>query len=400
MTITRSSVLCILRLMALAATLGSSLAHADEYADVSQLLRAGKLTEAMSKADQYLLTKPRDPQMRFLKGVIQRDAGKPADAITTFTKLTEDYPELPEPYNNLAVLYAGQSQFDKARTALEMAVRTNPSYATAHENLGDVYAKLASQAYNKALQLDSSNSGVPPKLALIRELFNPGLAKGVRPTMSPSPATSPTVSVATSLPLPPVKPPPTLPVQAVSKPQPVVVAAASVSAVSSAAPTPPPAASPVALPASTAPAPAATPVAATRPAVKASTSAAGESGSPAAAKDAKDTKDAEAAVHAWAKAWAAKDLKVYFAAYGKDFVPSGSLSRNAWESERRDRINGKASISVKLENLKISVEGHNKAVARFRQDYKAGGLAVSSRKALDLVKVGERWLIVKESTGS
>lgn len=397
MTIARSSVLCILRLMALAATLGNPLARADEYADVSQLLRAGKLTEAMSKADQYLLTKPRDPQMRFLKGVIQRDAGKPADAITTFTKLTEDYPELPEPYNNLAVLYAGQSQFDKARTALEMAVRTNPSYATAHENLGDVYAKLASQAYNKALQLDSSNSGVPPKLALIRELFNPGLAKGTRPVMPPSPATSPTTSVATSLPLPPVKPPPTLPVQTASKPQPVAVATASAPAPASAVP---PVASPVALPTSATPAPAATPVATTKPAVKAPTSAAGESGSTATAKDAKDTRDAEAAVQAWAKAWAAKDIKAYFAAYGKDFAPSGSLSRNAWESERRDRINGKASISVKLENLKILVEGHNKAVARFRQDYKAGGLAVSSRKTLDLVKVGERWLIVKESTGS
>jgi tetratricopeptide (TPR) repeat protein len=123
--------------------------------------------------------------MRFLKGVIQTESGKPADAIGTFTKLTEDYPELPEPYNNLAVLYAGQSQFDKARAALEMAIRTNPSYATAHENLGDVYAKLASQAYSKALQLDSNNTGVQPKLALIRDLFAPG-AKGQKPT-APAP---------------------------------------------------------------------------------------------------------------------------------------------------------------------------------------------------------------------
>ncbi len=58
-----------------------------------------------------------------------------------FTKLSEDYPELPEPYNNLAVLYAQQKQYDKARTALEMAIRTHPSYAIAYENLGDIYAK-------------------------------------------------------------------------------------------------------------------------------------------------------------------------------------------------------------------------------------------------------------------
>ncbi|MEI8158734.1 MAG: tetratricopeptide repeat protein, partial [Burkholderiales bacterium] len=188
MTHFRLTVLGPLRLLGLAAALVFSVAHADEYSDVSQLVRTGKLADALTKADQYLTTKPRDPQMRFLKGVIQRDSGKTTDAIATFTRLTEDFPELPEPYNNLAVLYAGQSQFDKARTALEMAIRTNPSYATAHENLGDVYAKLASQAYNKALQLDASNPGVPPKLALIRELFSPSAAKSQRPNATPTPA--------------------------------------------------------------------------------------------------------------------------------------------------------------------------------------------------------------------
>lgn len=159
-------------------------AHADDYTDALQLLRAGKLVEAQAKADALLAAKPRDPQMRFLKGVIQGDYGKVNEAIATFNKLSEDYPELPEPYNNLAVLYAGQSQFDKARAALEQAIRTNPNYATAHENLGDVYAKLASQAYDKALQLDSGNTAVQPKLALIRELFTPNL-KAQRPATSP-----------------------------------------------------------------------------------------------------------------------------------------------------------------------------------------------------------------------
>ncbi|MFD1580450.1 tetratricopeptide repeat protein, partial [Ramlibacter ginsenosidimutans] len=156
------------------ALLAAGAAHADEYGDVNQLMRSGKLPEALNKADQYLAGKPKDPQMRFIKGVVLTEAGRTAEAIATFQKLTEDYPELPEPYNNLAVLYAGQGQFDKARAALEMAIRTNPSYATAHENLGDVYAKLASQAYTRALQLDANNTQVQPKLALIRELFSVG----------------------------------------------------------------------------------------------------------------------------------------------------------------------------------------------------------------------------------
>jgi tetratricopeptide (TPR) repeat protein len=333
-----------LRWLALAAALSVSAVHADDYTDVNDLVRSGKLTEAMAKADQYLAGKPRDPQMRFIKGVIQTEAGKPADAISTFTKITQDYPELPEPYNNLAVLYAGQNQFDKARAALEMAIRTNPSYATAHENLGDVYAKLASQAYSKALQLDGGNAGVQPKLALIRTLFSTD-AKGQKPGTSNSssgPVTTPPAPAAA--------------------PRPAVVAPAA-----------PPAAAP------------------TAPAVQPAPAA------PAASVSAAE-KEVEAAVRAWASAWAAKDMAAYLAAYGKDFDTPGDQSRKAWEEERRSRIVGKSRISVKLSNLSVDVKG-SKATAKFKQDYSADTLNVSSRKTLDMAKAGERWLIVRESTG-
>ena len=168
-----------------AGLLGSGALRADEYGDVNQLVRTGKPTEALAKADQYLAAKPKDPQMRFLRGIALTDAGRTAEAMTAFQQLTEEYPELPEPYNNLAVLYAGQAQFDKARAALEMAIRTNPNYATAHENLGDVYMMLASEAYSKSLQLDPANAGVRPKLALIRDLFSGPAAR----TSAATPAT-------------------------------------------------------------------------------------------------------------------------------------------------------------------------------------------------------------------
>ena len=157
------------------------IAHADDYADVNALLRQGKTAEALAKADAYIAGKPRDPQMRFLRGVILTEVGKSADALTTFTQLTQDYPELPEPYNNLAALYAARSEFDKARTALEMAIKLKPDYATAHENLGDVYARLASQSYNRAQQLEAGNKTVPPKLALVRQLFGTGQSAASAP---------------------------------------------------------------------------------------------------------------------------------------------------------------------------------------------------------------------------
>lgn len=343
----------LLRLLALTALVGTGAAQAqaNDYAEITQLLKAGKAAEALTKADQRLSATPRDPQLRFLKGVAQADSGKPADAVATFTKLTEDYPELPEPYNNLAVLYANQNQLDKARTALDMAIRTNPSYATAHENLGDIYAKLASQAYNKALQLDAANAtSVKPKLALIRELFSADIAKGAKPAAAaPAPAV-----VATQRPAPAPAP--------------------------AAAPAPTPA------PAATAAAPAATPA----PAPAA----------PDAAKQeaAKDAKEVTAAVQAWAAAWAAKDMKAYLAAYGKDFDPPGRMTRAAWEKEREARIVGKSKITVQVSDLNVSVNG-NKATARFRQAYSADSLNVSSRKTLDLVESNGRWLIVREATG-
>jgi hypothetical protein len=347
MTLARARVPKTLRLLALAAALiGSTAAFADEYGDVNQLLRQGKLTEALTKADQYLAGKPKDPQMRFLKGVIQSEAGRTAEAIGTFSKLTEDYPELPEPYNNLAVLYAGQSQFDKARAALEMAIRTNPSYSTAHENLGDVYAKLASQAYSRALQLDATNTGVQPKLALIRELFSPGTAKANVRTTAAAPAPAPAVR--------------------------------------------PPAAAPAPV--------AAAPAAAPAPAVAAAPAPAAPAPSPAPAAGGGAAKEVESAVHAWATAWSSKDMGGYLGAYGKEFDPPGNMSRSAWEAERRSRIVGKSHISVRLSDLHVSVNG-NRAVAKFKQAYSADKLNVSSRKTLELVKAGERWLIVRESTG-
>jgi len=158
---------------AVSAALLSAPAMADDYSEVGQLIRSGKYAEAVAKTDAYLVGKPKDPQMRFLKGVALTESGKTDDAIATMSALTQEFPELPEPYNNLAALYAAQNQYDKARTALEMAVKLNPAYATAHENLGDVYAKLASQSYARSLQLNPNNPQATQKVAAIRDMLAP-----------------------------------------------------------------------------------------------------------------------------------------------------------------------------------------------------------------------------------
>ena len=346
--------LTLLRLLpatfALTAALFAVPVHANDVDEVNQLLKAGKQAQALTKVEQALTAKPRDAQLRFLKGVIQTELGKPQDAIGTFTKLTEEYPELPEPYNNLAVLHASGGQFDKARAALEMAIRTNPSYSTAHENLGDIYANLASQAYSKALQLGGSTSTLQPKLTLIRELFAPG-SKGINPAAAkPVAATTPAPTVAAPA---------------------AVVAAPAVK-------------------------PAAPAVVTTTPAASPATAA---PTTPATAAVASSTdKDVEQAVQAWAKAWSSKDMNSYLGAYAKTFATPKNQARNVWEDERRARIVGKTRISVKVSDVVTKTSG-NTATVKFRQTYDADALQTSSRKTLELTKVGDRWLIAKESTG-
>ena len=89
----------------------------------------------------------------------------------------------------------------------------------------------------------------------------------------------------------------------------------------------------------------------------------------------------------------------YLSAYGREFDPPGNVSRQLWEDERRKRILGKASISVKIRDLNVSVRG-NSATAKFRQDYSGGTLTTSAHKTLEMLKSGERWVIIRESTGS
>ncbi|MEO8250241.1 MAG: tetratricopeptide repeat protein [Burkholderiales bacterium] len=160
-------------LAAAAALLYSAAVLASEYTDIQGLASSGNAKAALARADKSIAANPRDPQLKFLKGVIQSDAGMKVEAEQTFLALTRQYPELPEPYNNLAAIYAQLNQYDKARESLEMAVRLNPGYAVAHENLGDVYARLAAEAYARSRQLDPANPKLPLKLAQIRELLAP-----------------------------------------------------------------------------------------------------------------------------------------------------------------------------------------------------------------------------------
>jgi tetratricopeptide (TPR) repeat protein len=158
--------------------------------------RAGRIDEALGVTDEALKTDPRNAQLRFLRGVILAERGRTDEALTMFRGMTEDFPELPEPYNNLAVIHAGRGEWEAARQALEQSVRAVPTYALAHENLGDIHLQLAARAYEQAGRLDARNQSTRSKLALARDLIArvqavPPDSRNPRPGAQPPPQVTP-----------------------------------------------------------------------------------------------------------------------------------------------------------------------------------------------------------------
>ena len=96
------------------------------------------------------------------------------EAIDALNKLIEDFPDLPEPYNNLAVLLAAQGRIDSARGLLETALLHDPNYAVAHENLGDVFLRLAQREFDRAIAAGRNDEALQRKLKSTRDLAAAG----------------------------------------------------------------------------------------------------------------------------------------------------------------------------------------------------------------------------------
>ncbi len=198
-----------LLVLVLSAALAAT-AHADTLDDARSLMRQGRHSDAIKRLDSHLEKSPNDSSARFLKGVALAESGQRQRAIDIFSALVRDFPQLPEPHNNLAVLHAASGDLEKARSHLLEALRIHPSYATAHENLGDVYGKMAALSYSRAIALDDANRSARTKYALAEELSGAdGGTRGASAAMTakaPAPMPSPTVATAASPPLPSVEP--------------------------------------------------------------------------------------------------------------------------------------------------------------------------------------------------
>lgn len=163
-------------------------ASAEDLSEVTRLHRIGQTAAALARAERTLVASPKDAQMRFLKSALLVDLGRAAEAAGLLQQLVQDYPELAEPHNNLAAIYAASGQYGKARAELEETLRLNPGYAPAHENLGDVLALLAGQSYAVAQRLEPASAALPRKIALVRQLVSRDDAAKPAPALGTAPA--------------------------------------------------------------------------------------------------------------------------------------------------------------------------------------------------------------------
>ncbi len=327
----------------------SSVFAQTSYGDIQHLINEGQYNEALKLTEEQLSLNSSDIKLQFMKGLVLTRLDRYSDAEKVFIQLTKENPELPEPFNNLAVVYAAQGKYAQASEALKSAINTHPSYATAHENLGDIYAKMASRAYNQALELDTSNKTAREKLSLVNELVSSPLESKPEKT----------VVAATAEPKPEPKP--------VAKPQPEIIEI---------------------------------------PAKPESKQAEVEE-KPAMeqvdkvdleAEKAKNRNAVEFAAKNWANAWSAQDVDSYLASYGKEFVPPKGLSRKAWERERRVRLRKPRFIKITLSDMKINLHGKDYAEIRFTQAYQSDTYGDKVKKEILMRKISDKWMITQERT--
>lgn len=299
---------------------------------VRQSIEKGQYKHARQRLRDFMSHHPEDAQARFLQGVLLTHEGRIDRATTVFETLTQEYPHLPESYNNLAVLYATQGRYEEARDILLAALNTHPSYARVHENLGDVYAKMASIAYDQALQLNNERKTPPLKLNLLSRLSvvqNKEKDSGTTPVsnqINQAQATAP-------------------------QPEPQVQR-----------PSAPPQAS--------------QPVAPETPELNPS--------------------HVIETVHAWADAWSKQDVNAYLTFYADNFKPAQGLSRRAWRNQRRLRLRTPRFIKVTVNAPEVTFLPNDTARVRFLQDYASNLFRDKIYKQLSLTMQNGKWRIVEE----
>ena len=140
-------------LIVLFCLLSSSTAFAAD--SMQQLIVQKQYAKAIAAGEKILQQTPDHATTRFLTAYAYQMTGDTDKAIKSYEDLIRDHPGLPEPRNNLAMIYLDKGDYDQASQLLVSAINTRISYAIAYANLSQVYKGIASEAYRRAISQSS-----------------------------------------------------------------------------------------------------------------------------------------------------------------------------------------------------------------------------------------------------
>ena len=164
----------LLRCLLIALLLGPGFARSDVVNDVQTLMAKGELESALRVSAEAMKGQTQDPQPRFLHAVVLMELRRDAEALLAFTRFSQEYPELPEPFNNLALLHVRAGHLELARQSLETALRNDPSHRAARANLGEVYLMMAVETWQQAAKSGQLDPRLMRKLEAARALVATG----------------------------------------------------------------------------------------------------------------------------------------------------------------------------------------------------------------------------------
>ncbi|WP_286237166.1 tetratricopeptide repeat protein [Neptuniibacter halophilus] len=348
----------------------SATAAGDSSKGILQLSQDGQHQAALTAVEQRLQTQPDDYPSLFLKAVVLQNMGATAEAKPLLEGMLQQFPNQPEPYNNLALIYAEEGDLARAISTLQQAFMTHPSYARVQQNLKEIYATMASQAYSKALDLQQA-SAAGPHLAMITE---------VEATAQPAQAHTPQAVAAQTAPAEPTKVTSATTAEtladsateATQTPEQVeVVEVAPATVVSTV----------------------------TQESEPEKPSATAQAQAPVAADN---TKTAQAAItdhlRNWASAWRNQNHQNYVRAYTDEYRPSPSLTHDQWVAQRALRLSKPQYIKIELGEIQVNMLSEHLAEANFDQLYESDTYKDRVRKRIVLVKTRGEWKISLEQS--
>ncbi len=323
-------------------------AYSNSISQLQQALDSRHYDQAATLGLTLLRQQPQNVQAKFLTALAFQLNGQQKIAARQYQELIKLAPKLPEPRNNLAMIYMNEGKYDQAIDLLVATLNTHPAYATAWKNLKKLYQGLASEAYRKALSKEKNPRSVMDKIHLsaLTKLYSTPTAKTpatlVASAERPRPIQHKPVPKLAIAPTPPTKP------QQVT-PQPAQ---------------------------STKPIPPVTPVKATPP---------------------KPQATPVDAIRQWAQAWSNKNFARYLEAY-RDNYKDRKPSHQAWVAYRRSRILKPGFIHVVVDRFKTKSASATRAIIDFRQQFSSPNYKDRVIKRLYLSKINGQWKITREKT--